>query len=317
MRAHLGVPLRSGNRIFSAIGFASFRSSRSWSEHIITRLQIIGELFVGAIERSRADTALMDAKVEIRQLRERLQAGNANLHRTARNRVAVKLNSRSARFNQVIEEISQVAATRSTVLLLGETGTGKEVLAGLIHELSPRQSRPMVKINCAALPATLIEAELFGREKGAHTGALARQMGRFELAHGATILLDEIGELPLELQPKLLRVLQSGEFERIREDSMAQLQAYPWPGNIRELRNVIERAMILARTPVLEVMLQRTAPPPVLLFRQRRGRAAVAAQPHPERAQSDRLAHPRPRWCRRAARHETDHARIAHAETEY
>jgi transcriptional regulator with GAF, ATPase, and Fis domain len=108
-----------------------------------------------------------------------------------------------------------VAPTRSTVLLLGETGTGKELLASYIHGASPRRERPMIKLNCAALPASLIEAELFGREKGAYTGALTRQIGRFELAHGSTIFLDEVGELPLELQPKLLRVLQEGEFERV------------------------------------------------------------------------------------------------------
>ena len=227
------------------------------------------------------------------------------------------------RFRAVIEEVGQVAQTNTTVLLLGETGTGKEVLAQAIHDASARKDRPMVKINCAALPAALIESELFGREKGAFTGAIARQAGRFEIADGSTIFLDEIGELPLELQPKLLRVLQEGEFERlggsrkikvdvriiaatnrnlahavsegkfredlfyrlevfpielpalrerpedipflswmfvkefstsmgkpiekIASDSMTALLAYPWPGNIRELRNVIERAMILAR----------------------------------------------------------------------
>ena len=123
--------------------------------------------------------------------------------------------SRSPRYQQVLEEITQVAATNATVLLLGETGTGKEVLADAVHGLSERRQRPMIKVNCAALPASLIEAELFGREKGAYTGALARQMGRFELADGSTLFLDEIGELSPELQTKLLRVLQDGHFERV------------------------------------------------------------------------------------------------------
>jgi len=108
-----------------------------------------------------------------------------------------------------------VAPTGSTVLLLGETGVGKELLAQQVHDLSPRAGRPMVRVNCAAIPATLIESELFGREKGAFTGALARQIGRFELADGSTIFLDEIGDLPADVQVKLLRVLENGHIERL------------------------------------------------------------------------------------------------------
>ena len=215
------------------------------------------------------------------------------------------------------------------MLILGETGTGKELLTRAIHDLSPRKGRPLVKVNCAALPSTLVESELFGREKGAYTGALSRQTGRFEVADGSTIFLDEICELPLELQVKLLRVLQDGQFERLgssktievdvrviaatnrdiekavregnfredlfyrlnvfpitvpplrerREDiplliwvfveefdktmgktienipqkSMDLLQRYSWPGNIRELRNVIERAMIVSKGATLQI----------------------------------------------------------------
>jgi transcriptional regulator with GAF, ATPase, and Fis domain len=121
----------------------------------------------------------------------------------------------SLALRRVIEQIRQVAATDATVLLLGETGTGKELFASQIHEWSARRSRPMVCVNCAAIPSTLIESELFGREKGAYTGALARQIGRFELSHHSTLFLDEIGDLPLEVQIKLLRVLEERVVERL------------------------------------------------------------------------------------------------------
>jgi transcriptional regulator with GAF, ATPase, and Fis domain len=116
---------------------------------------------------------------------------------------------------RVLSQVELVAATGSTVLLLGETGAGKELVARAIHRRSPRQGRPPVKVNCAALPSALVEGELFGREKGAYTGAMTRQAGRFEAADGSTLFLDEVAELPVELQAKLLRVLQDGEFERL------------------------------------------------------------------------------------------------------
>ena len=121
----------------------------------------------------------------------------------------------SRAIQQVMTQIDQVAAANTTVLLMGETGTGKELLATAIHERSPRQQRAMVRVNCAAIPAALMESELFGREKGAYTGALAKQIGRFELADGSTIFLDEIGDLQIDLQVKLLRVLEERQIERL------------------------------------------------------------------------------------------------------
>jgi formate hydrogenlyase transcriptional activator len=237
----------------------------------------------------------------------------------------------SAAIRRVLDQVKHVAATDSTVLLLGETGTGKEMIAAHVHALSARRKREMVRVNCSAIPATLIESELFGREKGAYTGAMARQVGRFELADHSTIFLDEIGDLPVDSQVKLLRVLEERQFERLgsprairvdtriiaathrnleqrvatgtfREDlfyrlnvfpvqmpplrdrvedipllawhfveefskrfgkdvenipseHMAALQQYGWPGNIRELRNVVERAMIMANGPRLTITL--------------------------------------------------------------
>ena len=268
-------------------------------------------------------------QVLVEQERARLQAQNQYLQEE------IKLNynfeeiiSKSTNFQKVLQQIEQVAATDATVLILGESGTGKELIARAVHHISNRSKKPLVKVNCATLPANLIESELFGHEKGAFTGAMERKIGRFELADGGTIFLDEIGELPIELQAKLLRVLQEGEFERLgnpktmkvnvrviaatnrhlekaiekkefREDLYYRLNVFPitcpplrnrkedipllikhfcqkhegklgrkitqvpdkvidaliaydWPGNIRELENIIERAMILSRNGVLD-----------------------------------------------------------------
>jgi len=167
-------------------------------------------------ERKRAEKSLQGTYAEIKGLKDRLQAENTYLqHEVARQYNFGEIIGQSEVLSQVFQRVEQVAPMNATVLLLGETGTGKGVIARALHGSSARKDRPLITVNCTTLPATLVESELFGREKGAYTGAHDRQIGRFELADGGTIFLDEIGELPLELQCKLLRVLQDGEFERL------------------------------------------------------------------------------------------------------
>jgi PAS domain S-box-containing protein len=173
-------------------------------------------LVIDVDERKRGEEKLREAYEEIAELTERLETENEYLRLEAElEHHHDEIIGQGQSTGRLLRQVAQVADTPSTVLLLGETGTGKEVVARAIHNASPRGDRTMVKINCAALPPSLIEQELFGREKGAFTGADTRQAGRFEVADGSTLFLDEIGEMPIELQPKLLRVLQEQEFERI------------------------------------------------------------------------------------------------------
>ncbi len=165
---------------------------------------------------AHCDQLLQAALAEIARLKERLQAENLYLQEEIKGSSDFEeIVGESASLRRVFHKVEQVAPTDSNVLILGETGTGKELIARAIHSRGTRHHRPLVKVNCAALPSTLIESEFFGHEKGAFTGALSRKIGRFELADGGTIFLDEIGDLALDLQAKLLRVLQEGEFERI------------------------------------------------------------------------------------------------------
>ena len=160
--------------------------------------------------------AAYNSIAEHQQTEQRLHQENVQLREVLKTEFGEdSILGKSPAMQKVFEQVEQVASTDSTVLITGETGTGKEMIAGVIHALSSRKNKVMVKVNCAALPPTLIESELFGHEKGAFTGALSRKIGRFELAHGGTLFLDEIGDLPLDLQAKLLRVLQEGQFERV------------------------------------------------------------------------------------------------------
>jgi PAS domain S-box-containing protein len=289
-------------------------------------------------ERKQAELNLTAALCEIQELKEKLEFERAYLQEEIKLEYNYEnIIGQSDGLKYVLYKIEQIAPGDTTVLVLGETGTGKELVARAIHHLSRRKDRALVKVNCATLPANLIESELFGHEKGAFTGAHARQLGRFEVANGASLFLDEIGELPLELQPKLLRVIQDGEFERLgsagtikvdvrliaatnrnleeevrrgrfREDLwyrlsifpitvpplrervediallvdffvdkiskrlgksiesiptsvMNTLQEYQWPGNIRELENVLERAVINSSGPKLHLVDELKKPP--------------------------------------------------------
>jgi len=307
-------------------------------EYIATAIQLDEEI-VGAVivfkdisDRKRSESELKAALYQVEQLKEKLQAENSYLIDEIQSQHNFsKIVGNGPALQQVITQISHVAPTDTSVLIQGESGTGKELIARSIHGASRRRDRPLVKVNCGAISASLVESELFGHEKGAYTGAVQRRIGRFELAHGGTIFLDEVGELPLDIQVKLLRVLQEGEFERLgssetqhvdvriiaatnrnmkemvdqgafrndlyyrlsvfpieaaslrqrKEDipllishtleslsgrlgkkfervsdsSLKQLMKYDWPGNIRELQNVLERAAIVCSPPDLIVNL--------------------------------------------------------------
>jgi DNA-binding NtrC family response regulator len=167
-------------------------------------------------ERKKAEGSLQGSYAEIKQLKDLLQAENICLQQeVARTYNFGTIIGQSSALANVFQQVEQVAPMNATVLLLGETGTGKGIVARAIHGSSSRKGRPLITVDCTTLPATLVESELFGRERGAFTGAGERQIGRFELADGGTVFLDEIGEMPLELQSKLLRVIQDGEFERL------------------------------------------------------------------------------------------------------
>lgn len=216
-------------------------------EYVSTPIRDPEQGLVGAVvtfnditERKSADQALRDALSELAEAKERLAAESAYLQEEIKlNQNFEEIIGNSRALRKVLKSAEQVASTQSTVLIQGETGTGKELLARAIHALSTRRDHALVKVNCAALPSNLIESELFGHVRGAFTGALTKRLGRFALADGGTIFLDEIGELPLELQPKLLRVLQDGEFEPVGSADTLRVDARVITATNRDLRKAV------------------------------------------------------------------------------
>jgi formate hydrogenlyase transcriptional activator len=215
MKSNLTVPIAVGGRYVCALATGAFREYRTWGEETIDRARLVGQIVANAVHRKRTEEQLRLQLDEIQALKDQLEEENVYLREEIRGGDFTDVVGRSPALARVLERISQVAPTSSSVLLLGETGTGKELLAQAIHERSPRRAKALIKVNCAALPASLIETELLGHERGAFTGAIAAHPGRFELADGGTLFLDEIGDLAVELQSKLLRVLQDGEVQRL------------------------------------------------------------------------------------------------------
>lgn len=204
------------------------------------RLESINEELEQRVAERTAD--LQKALLDVEQLKQQLEAENSYLLEELKlNHNFDEILTASDAMTRVLHQVEQVAETNATVLILGETGTGKELFARAIHNLSPRKSRPLVKVNCASLPSNLIESELFGHVRGAFTGALQTRIGRFSLADGGTIFLDELGELPLELQAKLLRVLQEGEFERLGDANTTHVDVRVIAATNRDLEKAVER----------------------------------------------------------------------------
>jgi formate hydrogenlyase transcriptional activator len=241
-KSHLSVPISVVGKIIGALTIADNHHYRKWPDEIIPRLRIFGEIFANALARKQSEESLHNAFSEIKQLKKQIEADYIYL----REEIKLEHNfdeiaGESQALKEILLNVERVASVDATVLILGETGTGKELIARAIHSAGNRSNRPLIKVNCAALSPNLIESELFGHEKGSFTGAGSRRTGRFELANGATLFLDEIGELPLLLQAKLLQVLQDGTFERVGGSVALKTDARVLAATNRDIRKEVEK----------------------------------------------------------------------------
>jgi formate hydrogenlyase transcriptional activator len=234
LRSALSVPLRAKGKVIGTLNVGSREVGR-YSEMDCELLLAIADQVVLVIQN-------MLAYEEINSLKGRLEQENLYLQEAWRNEAALAdVVGESPAIQKVLASVRMVAGTDSTVLVTGETGTGKELVVRAIHDLSGRKEKILVKVNCAALPSGVIESEMFGHERGAFTGALSRKIGRFELANGGTLFLDEIGDLPLDLQAKLLRVLQDGEFERVGGTQTLKVNVRLIAATNRNLEKAVEQ----------------------------------------------------------------------------
>ncbi|MDF1552260.1 MAG: sigma 54-interacting transcriptional regulator [Deferrisomatales bacterium] len=241
VKSALTLPISVGGSTVGALVLATVRSLRRWPEDLVPRLRLFGEVLANALIRKENEESLWSALAEVKRLKERFEADYAYVNEELQIEHEIgDVVGKSEVLRGILQKAQQVAPTNVTVLIQGETGTGKGVLARAIHNASRRRSRPLMQVNCATLSPGLIESELFGHEKGAFTGAAARRVGRFELAEGTTLFLDEIGELPLDLQAKLLRVLQDGEFERVGGSSTVRTDVRVVAATNRDLEKEVE-----------------------------------------------------------------------------
>jgi transcriptional regulator with GAF, ATPase, and Fis domain len=240
-RAHLSIPVSVGGEPVGAFTVVRIRGPHPWPDPLVKQLGLLAQVVGNAIHRSETERLLRSALARVEELGGRLEGENLYL------RAEVEAGYDSVGIighDQAIEHamlvVDQVAPTDARVLILGETGTGKELFARAVHARSKRSDRPLIRVNCAALPASLAESELFGHEKGAFTGAIRRRIGRLELAHRGTLFLDEVADLSLELQAKLLRVLQEGEFERLGSSETRSTDVRVIAATSRDLAAAVE-----------------------------------------------------------------------------